>query len=126
MSLAADDAIRKMDTTTLCVELKECEADYDRLGTYLYVSLDDIRKQEKTAAPGSIARCMTEMLKKYLRDKKPDLDTLCEALKQVSMASLSNHLREKYKGTVDPLISELLLSEHPDCLNIILLRFIRF
>ena len=100
-----------MDTTTLCDELKECEADYDRLGVYLYLSWDDVRKQEKTAAPGSTARCMTEMLKKYLRDKKPDLDTLCEALKQVNMASLSIHLREKYKGTYIIVANSLTDSE---------------
>ena len=97
---ADDDAVREMDTTTLCKELRECEADYDKLGTFLHVSLDDIRKQEKTAAPGSTARCMIEMLKKYLRDKKPDLDTLCGALKQVGMTALSDELREKYKGIV--------------------------
>ena len=87
----------KMSILSVTNSLEQCKHKYFTLGIQLGLSYDQIKGFQSYSGNGSV--CLSELLREYMYNMSPDVEEVCQAVKQVGRNDIAKELREKrYKG----------------------------
>ncbi len=86
-----------MDMQSLTNSLEACKPKYFTLGIQLGLEFGVVKGFESYSGDSSL--CLSTLLREYMSNMSPDVEEVCQAVKQVGRNDIARKLRERnYKG----------------------------